>query len=573
MKKFANRAAYFLGVALCVALAGCRQTAPPAATPTVLQPKVAPQNVHFTDVTRVAGINFRHQNGGSGRKYFLEEMGSGCAFLDYDNDGWQDILLLNGAPLPGAPSQPTYPALYRNKGNGAFEDVTAQLGLERQMYATGVAVGDYDNDGFEDVYVGCWGADHLFRNVGGKKFVDVTSVSKTGDKRFASSCCWVDYDNDGWLDLFVCNYLKWDVAHDQKCGPPNHRTYCSPEVYEADANCLYRNNHNGTFSDVTKRMGVEGAQGKSLGVTLLDYDDDGWMDIFVANDGTPNFLFRNERGKRFQDVALEAGVAFPESGTPKAGMGADAADYDHSRRPSLIVGNFHREGLTLSANKGSGLFEDVSARAGVLQPSLNYLTFGLFFFDYDLDGFSDIFAANGHIIDTVQQSYPNVSYKQQPLAFFNRGDGTFDEVARSLGFTEALLARSACAGDFDNDGDLDILLNVVNGAPHLYRNDGGNRRHWLKVKAIGMRANRDAIGTKVEVESAGVKQVDWVRSGSSYCASGDRRLTFGLGDAKTAERVVLTFPGGHKVELQNVASNQTLVVNEDKGLMNARRLP
>ncbi len=569
---FRRRGYFFIAPAILL-FAGCQPPVAPTKTaPRAQKAKVAPADVRFTDVTRAAGINFRHQNGSSGRKYFLEEMGSGCAFLDYDGDGWQDILLLNSAPLPGAPQTPTFPALYRNKGDGTFNDVTAKAGLRRQMYATGVAVGDYDNDGDDDIYVGCWGTNHLFRNDGGK-FTDVTALSRTGDKRFAASSCWVDYDNDGWLDLFVCNYLKWDVAHDKKCGPPNRRTYCSPEVYEADANCLYHNNRDGTFSDVTKAMGVEGADGKSLGVTLLDYDGDGWMDIFVANDGTPNFLFHNEQGKRFSNVALEAGVAFPESGTPKAGMGTDAADFDHSGRPSLIIGNFHREGITLSANKGEGFFEDSSARAGVHHPSLNYLTFGLFFFDYDLDGFKDIFAANGHIIDTVQENYPNVTYYQRPLAFFNRGDGTFVETGTKLGFKDAFLARSACAGDFDNDGDSDILLSTVNGSPHLFRNDGGNRRHWLKIQAVGSRANRSAIGTKVEIESDGVKQVDWVRSGSSYCAESDRRLCFGLDKAAIATRVALTFPGGRAVELKNIAANQLLVINEEKGLVSAGRLP
>ncbi len=568
MKFTFKSALYFLALSVHLSLLGCQQQTRPSKTVAPMR-KTATSGIKFKDVTREAGITFWHRHGGSGRKYFIEEMGSGCAFLDYDNDGWQDILLLNAAPLPGAPKTPTYPALYRNKGDGTFEDVTGKSGLKQQMYATGVAVGDYDNDGDEDVYVACWGANHLFRNESGKRFVDVTNISKTGDKRFASSCCWIDYDHDGLLDLFVCNYLKWDVVHDKQCGPPSHRTYCSPEVYESESNVLYHNKGDGTFDDVTARMGVAGADGKSLGVTQIDYDDDGWLDLFVANDGTPNHLFHNENGKHFKEVALEAGMAFPESGTPKAGMGTDAADYDHSGRASLIIGNFHRDGLTLGQNKGDSFFEDASARVGILQPSLDFLTFGLFFFDYDLDGFADIFAANGHIIDTVQESYPNVSYYERPLAFWNRSDGTFAETGQKLGFNEKLLARSACAGDFDNDGDLDVLLSTVNGPAHLYRNDGGNAQHWLKIKVIGTKSNRDAIGTKVQIESGGVQQVDWVRSGSSYCASGDRRLTFGLNNSPTVARIALTFPGGKKIELKDVAANQMIVVNEDKGLLAA----
>lgn len=573
---FTNCFVAALFVLILLGVMGCHQSnssrPEPLGISTTVQPIVA-TNVHFTDITHQAGIHFKQWGGGWGKKVFLEEVGSGCAFLDYDNDGWLDILLLNGAPISGGPKRPdavhAYPALYHNNHDGTFTDVTQQMGLKKQMYAIGVAVGDYDNDGWDDIYISGYGESHLFHNEAGKGFKDVTERAHVNDKQFGASCCWLDYDNDGFLDLYVCNYVKWDPQHDIRCGTPQKPSYCSPELYEGVTNCLYHNNRNGTFTEVAEQMGVAGKGSKSLGVTLLDYDDDGWMDIFVANDGKPNLLFHNDQGKGFHNVALEYGVAFPDTGTPKSGMGTDAADFNNTGRPGLIVGNFSSEGLTLSRSESNGIFTDVSASAGVFNASLNCLTFGTFFFDYDLDGYKDIFAANGHIQDDINEHYPAVTYRERPLVFQNRHNGNFDEVGVQLGLTEKLVARSACYGDFDNDGDLDILVSTLNGEPHLYRNDGGNRNHWLKVQTIGHRSNRDGIGARVQVEASGMHQVDWVRSGSSYCAQSDRRLCFGLGSATRAERITVRFPSGKVISLVKVLADRLLIVDEEQGLISS----
>ena len=367
--------------------------------------------VTFTDVTAAAGITFRHSSGAFGRKYLPETMGSGVAFLDIDADGWQDVFFVNATRFPGRPDAASYPALYRNNGNGTFTDVTRAAGLFVEMYGMGAAAADYDNDGRTDLYVTALGANRLFRNAGGSRFVDVTTRAGVGDPGFSTSAAWLDYNRDGVLDLFVANYVEWSPQKDLFCTLDGTlKSYCTPESYQGHSSTLYRGKGDGTFEDVTRPAGIYDPNGKALGVALIDYDSDGWMDLFVAHDTQPNRLYRNLRNGRFTDVGLMAGVAFSEAGAARAGMGVDAADYDGSGRQGLIVGNFSNEMMALYANEGTGLFIDEAPASAVGKASLLTLTFGAFFFDYDLDGRIDIFAANGHVADDIGRVQPNVKY-------------------------------------------------------------------------------------------------------------------------------------------------------------------
>jgi len=520
----------------------------------------APADVHFTDVTAAAGIHFTHNAGRTGKKWLPETMGSGVAFFDADGDGKLDILLLNGSDWI-AHGHRTVAALYRNNGKGAFTDITAGSGLDIEMHAMGVAVGDYDNDGRDDLYVTAVGGDHLFRNLGAGHFRDVTRESGIANAQFSSSAAWLDYDKDGKLDLFVGNYVQWSAKGDIRCSlDGTNKSYCTPELYKGAASKLYRNLGNGKFQDVTAKAGLGDLSSKTLGVTVFDFNNDGWPDLFLANDTQPNKLYRNLGNGTFKEGGLAAGVAFGEDGVARGAMGTDAADYDRSGRQHLVVGNFSNQMLALYHNDGNGLFSDVATRAGIGRPSQLSLTFGLFFFDFDLDGLPDIFAANGHLEEDITKVQPKIQYAQLPLLFHNAGDGRFDNVTGA--FKTPLVARGAAYGDYDGDGDLDVLVSSNNAQAHLYRNDGGNARHWLQLRLVGTKSNKDGIGAVVRLTSSQGKQEQTVHSGSSYCSSSDLALTFGLG-GDTSSSVEIDWPSGKHQKLDNVKSNQRMTVTEN----------
>lgn len=528
--------------------------------------------IEFTDVTARAGIRFKHNSGAFGKKYLPETIGSGCAFLDYDNDGWQDILLVNSMNWPEKKGAKSFIALYHNNKDGTFTNVTGEARLGIEMYGIGAAIGDYDNDGNSDIYITCVGPNHLFRNLGNGKFADVTTRAGVGDPGFSTSAAWLDYDNDGKLDLFVGNYVEWSVEKDIHCTLDNkNKSYCTPQTYKGQSSTLYHNRGNGTFENVTQKAGVNDPSSKSLGVALLDYDTDGWLDIFVANDTEPNKLYHNNRNGTFTDEGVAAGVAFGAAGTARAGMGVDAADYDGSGRPSVIIGNFTNESMALYHNDGSGLFTDEAATSGIGKLSAQSLTFATFFFDYDLDGLLDIFAANGHVSDDIAVVQPNVKYAQAPHVFRNKGKKKFEEVTAKLGraMQRAVVGRGAAYGDFDNDGDLDLLITTNNGPARLLRNDNANQNDLLRIKLVGAKSNRDGVGARVSVKtSKGSKQEQVVRTGSSYASQSELPLVFGLGkpDDQLSMTVDIVWPRGQKESHVNIKPNQSIVIQEGKGV-------
>jgi len=525
----------------------------------------------FSDVTAASGIKFRHVNGAFGKKFLPETLGSGCAFLDYDNDGWQDILLINSTHFPSQTGAAGYPALYHNNKNGTFTDVTREAGLAVEMYGMGVAAADYDNDGNVDIYVTALGQNRLFRNQGGGKFKDVSAAAGVAHEGFSTGAMWLDYDRDGHLDLFVADYVEWTAANDLFCSlDGKSKSYCTPESYKGRSPTLYHNRGNGTFEDVTKKAGLLDPASKALGVALIDVDDDGWPDIFVANDTQPNRLYRNRRDGTFQDMGMTAGVAFNEAGVARAGMGVDAADIDGSGRQTLVIGNFSNEMMSLYVNDGKGLFIDEAPSSGIGRASLLTLTFACFFFDYDLDGMPDIFAANGHVADDINTVQPKITYAQPAHLFRNAGKRRFEEVTAKSGaaLQQRVVARGAAYADIDNDGDLDLLVTTNNGPARLLRNDGGNRSKMLRMKLIGSTSNRDAIGTKVKITAAdGSILRGMVKTGSSYCSQSELTLTFGLGSAAAVKAIEVTWPNGKVETLSGADASQTITVQEGKGII------
>jgi len=551
-----------------------KQTAAEAQAPAPTEAPRYSGPISFSDVTAQAGIKFKHNSGAFGKKYLPETVGSGCAFLDYDNDGWQDILLVNSMNWPEHKGQKSFPALYHNNRNGTFTDVTKEAGLAVEMYGVGCAVADYDNDGNVDIYITCLGANHLFRNLGGGKFQDVSARAGVDDPGFSTSALWFDYDKDGKLDLFVCNYVDWAVDKDLYCTlDGKNKSYCTPESYKGHSATLYHNKGDGTFENVTQRAGLYDPTCKSLGVAMIDFDNDGWMDLFVANDTQPNKLYRNNGNGTFTDAAMSAGVAFSEAGVARAGMGVDAADYDGSGRASLIVGNFSNEMMALYHNEGTGLFIDEAPTSTIGQNTLLTLTFSCFFFDYDLDGLQDVFAADGHVSDDINTVQPKVTYAQPPHLFRNLGKKKFEEVTSKLGaaIQKAMVARGAAYGDFDNDGDLDLLVTSNNGPARLLRNDGGNQNNMLRVRMIGAGSNRDGIGAKVTVKlSNGRALWNIVKTGSSYCSQSELPLTFGLGKADKVASIEVIWPNGRKETIPEINANQSIMIKEGKGVVSTQ---
>jgi enediyne biosynthesis protein E4 len=528
----------------------------------------AAPGVQFTDVTAAAKITFKHTSGAAGKKYLPETMGSGVVVLDFDGDGWPDLFFANSKNWPGAAGPEPVSALYRNNHDGTFIDVTKAAGLAVPMYALGGVAADYDNDGLVDLYVTCLGANHLFKNLGQGRFADVTAKAGVGDVGFSTSAAFFDYDKDGKLDLYVANYVTWSLEKDLFCTLDGKRkSYCTPESYKGQSGTLYHNRGDGTFEDVTEKAGVKTPSAKALGIAVVDYDGDGWPDLFVANDTQPNRLFRNGGNGTFKDVAVAAGLAFGETGVARAGMGVDAADWSGNGRPGLVVGNFSNEMIGLYQNEGNGLFVDEAPGSGVGPASQQSLTFAAFFFDFDLDGRLDIFAATGHVADDIGAVQPKVTYAQKPHLFRSLGNGRFEDVAPRSGtaLQKALVARGAAYLDYDLDGDLDLVVTTNNGPAYLLRNDGGNRNNALRVRTVGSRSNRDGIGAKVTVTPAGAaKRSATVKTGSSYCSLSELPVTFGLGSAAKADVEVL-WPSGRVDRLAGVAANTMVTVQEEKG--------
>jgi hypothetical protein len=529
--------------------------------------------VQFTDVTREAGIAFRHVNGASPDKHLVETMGSGGLFADVDNDGWLDIFLVDGGSL----ADPTIARrarhrLYRNRGDATFEDVTGRSGIVQGDYGMGACAGDVDNDGWIDLYVTSFGPNALYRNRGDGTFVDVTRASGVGTPVWSAGCAFSDLDRDGDLDLFVANYVNADRARSPFCGNAKRgiRLYCHPLNFSPLPGTLYRNNGRGSFTDVSDKAGIAAHLGNGLGVVVTDYDADGWPDVVVANDSVANFLFRNSRDGRFVESALGAGVAVATDGQARAGMGIDAADYDGDGRPDIVITNLDFEMHSLFRGLRDGLFAHATVESGIGPATLPFVGFGAVFFDADHDGQLDLAIANGHIMDNAPQFRSGAVYAQRKLLFRNSGR-RFVEIGRSAGpgFALEKVGRGLAAGDIDNDGDLDLLVTNNGQSADLLRNDGG-KANALLVRAV-TRIRRDAVGARIRVVTGGKAQVRDIRAGSSYLGQNDLRQHFGLGDATMVERIEVTWPTGKVDIAAGVAANQIVTMQEGAGIV--RRTP
>jgi glutaredoxin len=599
---------------------------------------------NLVDVTAQAGIHFQHNSGAYGGKLLPETLGSGCAFLDYDADGWQDILLVNAMDWPGHKQQRTTLRLYHNNRNGTFTDITKIAGLDIEIYGMGVAVGDYNNDGFPDIFITCVGQNRLFRNTGKGTFVDVTKAAGlAGRAAFSTSAIWFDYDRDGLLDLFVCNYVRWSPEHDVFCSlDATHKSYCTPEAYRGDTSWLFHNRGDGTFEDVTASSGIFDSSSKSLGVAMLDFDGDGWPDLLVANDTQPNKLYKNLGNGKFKDVAVEAGLAFSADGKARAGMGVDVGDFENSGRAGIAITNFDNEMIGLYRASRTGVYDDIATASGVGIATRNSLGFGCTFVDADLDGLLDLVVANGHIDETVRNIRGNVGYAQAPQLFLNSGNGKFHDIASEVGggfdapkvgrglaygdfdndgdadldglldlvvanghidetvrnirgnvgyaqapqlflnsgngklhdiasevgggFDAPKVGRGLAYGDFDNDGDADLLLTTNHGPAYLYRNDQINGNRGLRLRLVGTKSNRDAVGASVHVTTEGITQSRVVRGGSSYLSQSELPLTFGVGKRDKVDRIVVNWPSGRTEEFKSVETGKSLQCIEGKGL-------
>ena len=561
-----SRAGRPVGTALLIGtllLAGC------GSDDSTRDSSAAAAEVVFTDVTEAAGIHFVHRTGAFGKKFLPETMGSGCAWFDYDGDGAVDLFLVNARDWPGEGiGTESASALYRNRGDGTFEDVTEASGLAAPLYGMGVAVGDFDNDGAPDLFINALGPDRLYRNRGDGTFEDVTERAGISDPAFGASATFLDYDRDGLLDLFVTHYVEWTREDDLFCTLDGTRkSYCTPESYPGASNRLWRNRGDGTFEDVSIAAGVASPEGKSLGVVVYDHDLDGWPDIAVANDTVRNFLYRNNADGTFSEIGRQVGIALSESGEARAGMGIDAGDVDGSGRESIVVGNFSAEMIALFHNQGLDAYSDDAAPAGVGNASLWTLAFGTFFFDYDLDGRLDLFVANGHVEPDVGDVQAHVAYAQPPHLFHNIGGGRFVEVTRSSGadLAQPLVGRGAAYADFDGDGDLDVIVTTNGGRPRLLRNDGGAANGWLRVRLIGTDSNRDALGARLELHDGERKLVRTVRGSSSYLSQSEATVTFGLGRSGRGDRLDVEWPSGRRQTFRDlgVRRSVTLVEGDD----------
>lgn len=538
-------------------------------------PKIA-----FEDVTDEAGILFKHVHGGTGEKYFPETMGSGVAFLDYDGDGDLDLFLLNSGSMPGLniedfglKIEDLKDRLFRNNGDGTFTDVTPESkGLGDSGYGMGVAVGDYDNDGDPDLYATNFGPNIFYRNNGDGTFSDATEKAGVGDTLWGTSTLFLDYDADGFLDLFVANYLDFTFQNHKFCGDriKNIRAYCHPNQYNGVSNVLYHNNGDGTFTDVTRKAGIFNSEGKGLGAVATDYDNDGDLDLYIANDSVRNFLYRNNGDGTFTDVTFETGTGYDEDGKAEAGMGTDAGDVNGDGYFDLFVTNLDHETNTFYENQGGKYFKDATDLAGLGEPSLNYVGWGTNFFDFDSDGDLDLFVANGNVIDNVEILYesPYHTFMQKSHLYVNRGDGNFRLAGSEMGeyFTEKRVGRGTAFGDYDNDGDQDLFVTHNNQEAILLRNDGGNRNNWILIKTIGTKSNRDGIGARIIVTSGDLVQMEEVRSGTSYLSQNDLRVHFGFENRKKVDLLEIRWPSGRAESYQNLEVNQILTLTEGEGI-------
>jgi enediyne biosynthesis protein E4 len=531
------------------------------------------QTVRFEDITKSAGIRFTHNNGAFGKKYLPETLGPGVAFIDYDNDGWQDIFLVNGMDWPEHKGHTSTPALYHNNHDGTFTDVTKKAGLAVEMYGMGVAVGDFDNDGYDDLFVTGFGQSHLFHNNGNGTFTDVTrKAGLWGPNELSTGAAWVDYDRDGQLDLVVANYVQWTPETDLYCTMDGKsKSYCTPESYKGTSVRLWHNRGDGTFEDATQKAGLYDASSKSLGIAILDVNQDGWPDLAISNDTQPNKLYVNNGNGTFTEKGVPAGVAFSEDGVARAGMGVDAADYDHSGYPSLMFTNFSNQMMSLYHNEKNGLFVDVAPQSEIGRSSLLTLGFGCFFFDYDLDGWQDIFVANGHLDPDIERVQRRVRYAEPPHLFHNLAGTGFHDVTADVGkaFDSPRVARGAAYGDINNDGAPDIIVMTNGGPPVLFRNEG-TANHALRIKLTGTKSNRDGIGAVVFVQAGSIVQKLMLRSGSSYLSSSELVLTFGLGQKTSADTVEIHWPSGATDKLSAVQGDRTITVREGSSVVDTR---
>jgi hypothetical protein len=536
----------------------------------------AAPDVRFTDITAASGVAFVHQHSPTSNKYLIETMGGGVALFDYDNDGRLDIFFTNGAliddpQLPGKRPDKSdrkyWNRLYRQNENGTFGDVSEKAGvtgMPQGYYGMGAATGDYDNDGYQDLYVTNYEANILYRNNRDGTFTDVTKQAGVAAGGWSASAGFFDYDNDGRLDLFVTRYVDWSFRHDRYCGEkkPGYRAYCHPDNFNGITNVLYRNNGDGTFTDVSAKAGIANPEGKGLGVSFADYDDDGFVDVYVANDSVASFLYRNKQNGTFEEVGLLAGVAFTEDGKAFAGMGVDFADYDNDSRPDLIVTDLSNERYRLFRQNADHSFRDVTDTSGIGGATLPFSGWSTRFFDYDNDGWKDLFAAQGHVMDTIEKTSPNLRYQQPPLLMRN-DSGRLSRVTPGDIFQHPYPARGAAFGDLDNDGDLDIVFTSVGARAVMLRNDGGNQRNWLPIRTIGTRSNRDGIGARVTVvNTSGLTQHFTITTAIGYLSASDKRLVAGLGADTVAKRVEIRWPSGTVQTFENVKAGQTLVATE-----------
>lgn len=528
------------------------------------------------DVATQAGITFRHDNAASPEKYLIETMGSGAAWLDFDNDGYLDLYLVNSAATPAyKPPHPLRSALYHSNGDGTFTDVTGKAGAGAEgLFGMGVAVADFDNDGFPDLYVVGYGRSILYHNHGNGTFTDVTARAGVANRgKWGSSAAWFDYDRDGWLDLVVANYVEWSAENNLACGDDlaARRAYCHPNKYRGQTPTLYHNNRDGTFTDVSRHSKIGASAGNGLGVVCFDADGDGWTDVFIANDSMQNFLFLNQRDGTFREAALQAGVAFGEDGHAEAGMGVDAADYNGDGRLDLFITHLDLQFNRLYKNNGDGTFEDATFSSKLGYHAYHMSGFGTRFMDYDNDGWRDLFIANGHVLDNVPLFHADTTYAEKKLMFRNVR-GVFEPVGDLLGPDFALprVSRAAAVADYDNDGDLDVLVTNNGQSPQLLRNDGGNQRHWLEVRLMGTRSNRDGIGASVKVTAGGRTQVDQVKGGAGYQSAHDARLHFGLGDAARIELIEVRWPSGAVDRMGPALADRVWTIKEGAGEIESR---
>jgi enediyne biosynthesis protein E4 len=530
--------------------------------------------VRFVDIARAAGIAFQQDATATDEKYYLETMGTGVGWIDYDQDGLMDLFFVQSAATDiYKPPRPLSSALYHNNGDGTFTDVTEKAGVGAAgLYGQGVAVGDFDNDGYPDLYVTGYGRAILYHNNGDGTFTDVTEKAGVADKGgWSTSAGWFDYDKDGYLDLLVCNYIDWNPKNNIWCGEhrPGYRAYCHPDNYKGQRLKLYHNNHDGTFTDVSEKSGVGIPEAKGMGVVLADFNNDGWPDIAVANDTWPNFLFINKKDGTFKDVSFTSGIAASEDGKYEAGMGIDAADVDGDGWLDLYVTHLDFELNRLYHNNRDETFDDVTYASGIGNKAIFLSGVTMKFLDYDNDGWTDICQANGAMLDNIHLYHTEVTYKEPMLMFRNMGHGKFEKVSEQLGpdFVRPAAGRGLAAADFDNDGDLDLAINNRGDYPELLRNDGGNANHWLEVFLIGTKSNRDGVGATLKLTSEGFAQTKQREGGAGYMSASDPRIHFGLGQRRSIESLEVTWPSGTVEKLTNVPVDQIITVKEGAGIV------